>query len=67
MCEKEIKSRIQQPKTAFLRRNLIFASHNILTASKKQLMETLVWSITLYDLESWTIYDDDRKDKFLGV
>uniref|UniRef100_A0A8D9A6I6 Craniofacial development protein 2 n=1 Tax=Cacopsylla melanoneura TaxID=428564 RepID=A0A8D9A6I6_9HEMI len=57
---REIQSRILQAKLAFNKKSKIFESHNIKLEIRKNLINTLVWSIALYGCESWTICDKDK-------
>ncbi|KAL1447191.1 hypothetical protein WDU94_013942 [Cyamophila willieti] len=57
---REIQSRILQAKLAFNKKSKIFESPNINLEIRKNLINTLVWSIALYGCESWTICDKDK-------
>ena len=59
-CHKEIKKRIAMGKEAFTkRRELLRGGMN--RNLKKRLIKTLIWSVTLYASETWTMRKEDVK------
>jgi hypothetical protein len=52
-CRCEIKSRINMAKAAFNKKKALFASEVELNLRQK-LVQYYIWSITLYDAETWT-------------
>jgi hypothetical protein len=60
-CTHEIKSRIAMAKAAFNKRTL-FTSKLDLNLRKK-LVKCYIWSIALYNAETWTLRTVDQKYK----
>jgi len=59
-CTCEIKSRFVMEKATFTKKRALFTSTLDLNLRKK-LKECYVWSIALYDAETWTIRAVDQK------
>ena len=59
-CTCEIKSRIAMAKAAFNKKKSLFTSTLYLKVRKK-LVKCYIWSIALYDAETWTLRAVDRK------
>jgi len=53
--KKEIKSRIEQAKKAFLLKNKLLTSKNVDLRTRKRLIKTYVWSTAFYGSETWTL------------
>lgn len=60
-CEAEIRRRTQIAKNAMTRLATIWKDRGISTATKMMLVQTLVFSIFLYGVESWTLKTKERK------
>jgi hypothetical protein len=59
-CHKEIRRRIAMGKEAFLtRKELLRGGLN--RNLKKRMVKTLIWSVTLYGAETWTMRKEDVK------
>ena len=63
--EKEIKCRIGMAKSKFYDNLKIFTGQ-LSTTTKKQMIKSLVWSVTLYAAEAWTMrkVDTQRLEAF---
>jgi hypothetical protein len=59
-CTREIKSRIAMSKAAFNKKKTLFTSKLDLNLGKK-LVKSYIWSIALYDAETWTLRKVDQK------
>jgi len=59
-CTREIKCRIAMAESAFNKTRAVFTSTLDLNFRKK-LVKCYIWSIALYDAETWTIRTVDRK------
>lgn len=59
---KEIKSRIGQAKNTFLKKRKLLTSKNMNIVTKKWFIKTYVWSVALYESETWTI---NKKEKHM--
>ena len=57
---KDVRARIAMGKQAFLRRQELL-SISISISLRKRLVKSLVWSVTLYGCETWTLRKDDCK------
>uniref|UniRef100_A0A2S2NHJ5 Uncharacterized protein n=1 Tax=Schizaphis graminum TaxID=13262 RepID=A0A2S2NHJ5_SCHGA len=51
----EIKQRIGQVKTAFIKKKKILVSKKISRATKKTFLKIFVWSVALHGYETWVI------------
>ena len=51
----EIKQKIRQAKTAFIKKRRILTSRKINREIRKTFLKTFVWSVALYGCEIWTI------------
>jgi len=58
---REITKRICQAKISFNNKKTLLASRNIILKTRKNLLNTYVWSITLYGCKTWTISTEERK------
>jgi len=56
----EIKQRIGQAKTAFIKKKKILVSKKINRATKKTFLKTFVWSVALYGCETWVINEKEK-------
>ena len=56
----EIKSRIAMAKAAFSKKKILFTSKLDLNLRKK-LIKCYIWSMALYDAETWTLRAADQK------
>jgi len=59
-CTCEIKSRIAMAKTAFNKEKTLFTNTMVLNLRKK-LVKCYIWSMALYDAETWTLRAEDQK------
>ena len=59
-CTPEIKSRITMAKATFNKKKVLFTSELDLNLSKK-LVKWYIWSIAVYDAETWTLREVDQK------
>jgi hypothetical protein len=59
-CTREIKTRIAMAKTAFNKKNTLFASKLDLNLRKK-LVKCYIWCIALYGAETLTLWKVDQK------
>ena len=59
-CEGEIKARIGMGKDAFGKRKELLA-RKMSREVKKKIIKTIVWSVTLYGAETWTLRQEDRR------
>ena len=59
-CEGEIKARIGMGKDAFGKRKELL-SRKMSRDVKKKIIKTIVWSVTLYGAETWTLRQEDRR------
>ena len=59
-CEGEIKARIGMGKNAFGKRKELLA-RKMSREVKKKIIKTIVWSVTLYGAETWTLRQEDRR------
>src|SRR6218665_2567681 len=57
-CHREIKRRIAMGKEAFYRRKELLRG-GLKRCLKKRLVKTLIWSVTLYCAETWTLRKED--------
>ena len=57
---KDVRARIAMGKQAFLRRRELLST-SISISLRKRLVKSLVWSVTLYSCETWTLRKDDCK------
>jgi hypothetical protein len=60
-CMCKIKSRVIMAKAAFNREKTLFTTKSDLNLWKK-LVKCYIWSITLYDAETWTLQKVDQKN-----
>ncbi|CAG9836785.1 unnamed protein product [Diabrotica balteata] len=51
----EIKQKIEKARSAFVRMNKIFKSHNLPLKTKIRLLRCYVFTVLLYGVESWTL------------
>ena len=59
-CGKEIRARIAMAKTAFNRRKELL-TRSMKRKVKKKIIKTVVWSVLLYGLETWSLKMEDIK------
>ena len=59
-CTTEIRSRIEMVKKVFMEKKKPFTGKMNLEL-KKRIMKCLVWSVTLYAAETWTLTQTDRQ------
>ena len=59
ICTAEIKSRIAMAKNAFNKRIQLF-SIRLSNELKKKVIMTIVWSVALYESETWTLRKYER-------
>src|SRR6218665_2443416 len=57
-CHREIKRRIAMEKEAFYRRKDL-PRRELKRCLKKRMVKTLIWSVTLYCVETWTLRKED--------
>jgi len=57
-CEKDIQSRTEIAKKAFMDKKRLFTS-NMNLELKKRIMRCLIWSVALYAAETWTMTKAD--------
>lgn len=57
----EIKQRIGQAKTAFIKKKKILVSKKINRATKNTFLKKIVWSVALYGCETWVINEKEKK------
>src|SRR6218665_1602037 len=57
-CHREIKRRISMAKEAFSRRKELLRG-GLKSCLMKRLVKTLIWSVTLYCAETWTLRKED--------
>ena len=60
ICTCEIKCRIAMAKAAFKKKRVLFTSIVDLELRKK-LVKCFIWSVGLYDVETWTLRTVDQK------
>lgn len=60
-CEKEIRRRIAMGKTAVAKLTRIWKDHSISKRTKMAIVKTLIFPITTYAAESWTMKMADRR------
>jgi len=58
--KKEVKSRIEQAKKAFLLKGKLLLSKNVALGTRKGLIKTYVWSTALCDGKTWTLNNKDE-------
>src|SRR3984885_10641832 len=59
-CHKEIKKRIAMGKEAFTKRKELLKGR-LKRGLKKRMVKALIWSVTLYGAETWTMRGEDVK------
>src|ERR1700733_11470823 len=59
-CHKEIKKRIAMGKEAFTKRKELLKG-GLNRDLKKRMVKALIWSVTLYGAETWTMRGEDIK------
>ena len=59
-CHKEIKKRIAMGKEAFTKRKELLKG-GLNRDLKKRMIKALIWSVTLYGAETWTMRGEDVK------
>ncbi|VEN62494.1 unnamed protein product, partial [Callosobruchus maculatus] len=59
-CENEKRRRIQQARVAMTKLTTIWRDHNIPKATKMSLIQSLVFSLFLYALGTWSVKKADR-------
>jgi len=57
----EIKSRIGQAKTAFMNKRNLLCSKNMSINLRKRLIKVYVWSVALYECETWVLNKMEQK------
>jgi len=58
-CTREIKSRIAMAKAAFKNKKKNLFTSKLDLNLRKKLIKCYIWSITLYDDETWTLRASD--------
>ena len=57
-CETEIKIRIGMAKDAFSKRKELL-TQKMNRNAKKKIIKTIVWTVALFDAETWTLREED--------
>lgn len=57
----EIKQRIEKARTAFIKMNNVFRSHNLPLKTKIRLLRCYVFTVLLYGAEAWTLTEASMK------
>jgi hypothetical protein len=57
----EIKQRIGQAKTAFIKKKKILFSKKISRKTKKTFLKTFIWSVALYGCKTWVINKKEKR------
>jgi len=60
-CSQEIRRRLAMGRTAMGKLDKIWKSRNVSLATKKRMVQALVFPLVLYGSEAWTISKADRK------
>ena len=65
----EIKRRIVLGKQAFQKNKNVLTNKHVNIETKKPFAKTFIWSVVLYECESWTLYKITKLTKcgFSGV